>query len=799
MNYKKLIILIMTTVAQIGLCFTTGHSEPLGELTVEKIMRDQIWMGSFPKTVFWSEDSKTLYFEWNPEGLESDSLYFVPGRGGVPRKVPHDIRVNLPARGGDYNRDYSMKVYEKNGDIYLLDVSRNHIRQLTNTLEWESDPCFCLDDDLISYCRNDNLYLWDLKLDKITQLTNFSDDKPESHSSNGKSESEQYIESEQLRLFETLRKRKSARDHEKEAREAERPSRPAAIALKKRSVNDLMLSPNGLFATFNLVTDPPHVHHTSVPEYVTESGFTEEKRSYARVGRPDAKYEFGIFDIKKDTAYFVSMDSIDGMFDKPAYLSDYASDEDSAAVDSAPTPREVYINSPIYSDDGKLAVVVARAFDRKDRWIMLLDLPSGRLSLLDRQHDDAWIGGPGIGGYLRSGDIGWLADNRRIWFQSEESGFSHIYTVDVTSGEKKQITSGNFEIDDTGLSRDKKYWYFIANDQHPGLQQFYRLPTSGGRMEPLTSFEGGIRAYLSPDESRLALLYSSPNRPPQLYLQENRPGAEAVRVTHSISDEFLSYPWRVPEVITFEARDGVTVYARLYRPSEPREGGPGAIFVHGAGYLQNAHKRWSWYSHEYMFNNLLADRGYTVLDIDYRGSAGYGRDCRTGIYRHMGGKDLDDNVDGARLLVEEYGVDAARIGIYGGSYGGYITFMALFTEPDVFAAGAALRPVADFAQYNHGYTVNILNTPQTDSIAYYRSAPINFAEGLKNPLLICHGLIDDNTHFQDVARVIQRLIELGKDNFELALYPLERHSFREACSWTDEYGRILKLFEENLE
>ena len=164
----------------------------------------------------------------------------------------------------------------------------------------------------------------------------------------------------------------------------------------------------------------------------------------------------------------------------------------------------------------------------------------------------------------------------------------------------------------------------------------------------------------------------------------------------------------------------------------------------------------------------------------------------------MGGKDLDDNVDGARLLVDKYGVSADRIGIYGGSYGGFITFMALFTEPDVFAAGAALRPVADFAQYNHSYTVNILNTPQSDSIAYYRSAPINFAEGLKNRLLICHGLMDDNTHFQDVARLIQRLIELGKNNWELAPYPLERHSFREPSSWTDEYRRILKLFEENL-
>ena len=240
------------------------------------------------------------------------------------------------------------------------------------------------------------------------------------------------------------------------------------------------------------------------------------------------------------------------------------------------------------------------------------------------------------------------------------------------------------------------------------------------------------------------------------------------------------------------------VPARLYRPENPENNGPAVIFVHGAGYLQNAHKWWSSYYHEYMFHNFLVDNGYTVLDIDYRGSAGYGRDWRTAIYRHMGGKDLSDQVDGARFLTEKYNIDPDRIGIYGGSYGGFITLMAMFTEPGVFAAGAALRSVTDWAHYNHSYTANILNTPVQDSLAYIKSSPIYYAEGLEGALLICHGMVDDNVHFQDVVRLSQRLIELGKNNWELAIYPLERHSFVEPCSWTDEYNRIFKLFEENL-
>jgi len=310
---------------------------------------------------------------------------------------------------------------------------------------------------------------------------------------------------------------------------------------------------------------------------------------------------------------------------------------------------------------------------------------------------------------------------------------------------------------------------------------------------------GANNVIVSPDEKWLAILYSYSNKPWELYLQENRPGSKAEQITNKgQSDEFRSYEWKDPEVINFTARDGATVYARLYKPAQAKSNQPAVVFVHGAGYLQNAHKWWSSYFREYMFNNLLADKGYYVLDIDYRGSAGYGRNWRTGIYRYMGGKDLDDNVDGVKYLVKTYGVDSKRVGLYGGSYGGFITLMALFTQPTVFAAGAGLRSVTDWANYNHGYTSNILNEPYTDSLAYRRSSPYYFAEGLKGHLLMCHGMIDVNVHFQDIVKLSQRLIELGKDNWELAVYPMEDHGFVEPSSWTDEYKRVLKLFEKTL-
>jgi dipeptidyl aminopeptidase/acylaminoacyl peptidase len=164
----------------------------------------------------------------------------------------------------------------------------------------------------------------------------------------------------------------------------------------------------------------------------------------------------------------------------------------------------------------------------------------------------------------------------------------------------------------------------------------------------------------------------------------------------------------------------------------------------------------------------------------------------------MGGRDLQDEVDAAKYLVDQYGVDPKRIGMYGGSYGGFMTLMAMFTAPGVFASGAALRPVTDWAAYNHPYTSDILNTPAADPQAYRQSSPIYFAEGLKGNLLICHGVVDTNVHFQDTVRLVQRLIEQRKEDWNIAIYPMEPHGFVESASWADEYKRIFKLFETTL-
>jgi dipeptidyl aminopeptidase/acylaminoacyl peptidase len=455
------------------------------------------------------------------------------------------------------------------------------------------------------------------------------------------------------------------------------------------------------------------------------------------------------------------------------------------------------------SPNGKQFVIEAQSNDNKDRWIGVWK--DGKFLELDHQHDDAWIGGPGISSW-RGGDsdFGWF-DDGQIYFQSEKTGYSHLYLLSIQNKNITALTAGNFEVMNLQFFAKKKVFFANMNRNEPGrflpCKIDPKLPLGWISLLPpkkLLGIEPGFtEIFVAPSGEQMVYRFSNMESPWELAIREKGKVDWQV-VTHSTSPEFERYAWNKGKVISFPGMDGKSVYARVYQPEKAVKNSAAVIFVHGAGYLQNAHHWWSNYYREFMFHHFLTERGYTVLDIDYRASSGYGRDWRTAIYRHMGGWDLNDHLSGRSYLINELNINPKKVGMYGGSYGGFMTLMALFTTPDSFACGAALRSVTDWAHYNHGYTANILNTPETDSLAFAKSSPINFAKNLKNPLLMLHGMVDDNVQFQDIVRLSQRLIELEKNQWELAVYPVENHGFKERSSWLDEYKRIFKLFEQHL-
>jgi dipeptidyl aminopeptidase/acylaminoacyl peptidase len=799
---------ILFTLLLVPVCGVT-FAQKLETLTIEKIMRDPKWMGVAPSNIRWSDDSKNIYFNWNPNHTDRDELFAITPTTTKPALVSKAAqRILTP--DGEWNKKHTLKLYEQNGDLFISELKTGKTQQLTNTVEREASPSFSADEMKILFLRGDNLFTLKLNSGELVQLTNFT------HPAGGTAtpvaaapiagrrgaqaaaaprpqltgnEQERWLKSQQLELFDIIKVKDKDRKLDSIEAKDNVQKKLKEIAVGDQLVGGITLSPDSRYITYTLTKRATDAKTTIVPNYVTASGFTEDIPNRTKVGASMTTSESFIFDTRRDTVYRIETAGIPGIKDIPAYFKDYPKELEQRTKRNE--DRKVAVRGPYWTDDGKYAVVVVSAQDNKDRWIMKLDAATGSLTLLDREHNDAWVGGPG------SRTLGWL-DNTHLYYQSEATGYSHIYVADVVSGTKKQLTDGKWEVQTLQLSNDKKTFYLTANIEHPGVTHFYRLPVMGGTPVKLTSLKGGNVVTLSPDEKWLAISYSFSNKPGELYIQANKAGAAPVQVTNSTTEEFKSYPWREPEVISFKNRYGSDVYARLYQPKQADPAKPAVVFVHGAGYLQNAHYWWSTYFREYMFHNMLADNGYTVLDIDYSGSAGYGRDWRTAIYRHMGGKDLSDQVDGVKLLVDKYGVTPKHVGLYGGSYGGFITLMAMFNEPDVFAAGGAIRSVTDWSHYNHGYTANILNEPFNDEKAYRQSSPIYFADGLKGNLLMLHGMVDVNVNYQDIIRLTQKLIELHKENWELASYPVEDHGFVQPSSWTDEYKRIYKLFEQTL-
>lgn len=774
-------------------------------LTVDTIMRGSGLAGHAPRSVRWSADSQWVYFQWKQysDPVEANLDTYVVDRSGKRlRKLSREEANDAPPASGAATRDRKRIVFIDDGDIYLYDQAAKKRRALTRTVEAEANPRFTRDEKRVAFRRGNNLFVLSLADGSIVQMTNIAaatEKGPnvtlfdEEHKD--RTAGQKLVAEEARKLSDVLARRVAKRKKD----EAERKSEIALAPLKLKateSVTDLHLTPDEAYVVVFITVEATEAKRPNVPSYVTDSGYTTDLPARRKVGDAEPASRVG------------SISTLDGKIQwlkhglkkvapsqtpppteaKTESAADPKKGEATAEKTEGETKdlgdRAVEIDALAWSDDGTAAVLPVRAADNKDWWLLAFDPVSATTRVLFQEHDDAWVH------FFTPGWFGFVPDTKRVWFLSEKTGWLHLYTVDHGGGEARALTSGKWEVETVMVSGDRRSFHLTTSEVSLYERHLYRMPVSGGAMTRLTSEPGWHTPVVSPDGTTFADVYSYTNKPTELYVGN-------VRATTSPAPEFTRYPWLDVPIVEVPARDGKRVPARIYKPAN-WNGGPAVIFVHGAGYLQNVHRAWSSYFREYMFHHLLMERGYMVLDLDFRASSGYGRDWRTAIYRHMGGVDLNDHVDAAKWLVSEHRVDAKRIGIYGGSYGGFITLMAMFTTPDVFAAGAALRPVTDWAHYNHPYTSNILNTPTSDPEAYRRSSPIYFAEGLRGALLICHGMIDVNVHYQDSVRLAQRLIELRKENWELAGYPLEDHSFVEPTSWADEYKRILKLFESEL-
>lgn len=805
-------VLLSTTVA---LAFNANATESKGDsgvksnakFTLEKIMSDPLWIGKTPKNANWLPDSRHVVFKQANAGSIIDKTIrldtLAPGSSKSSQvEVSLDSMHLADIRNVVHSDGYSAYLFQ--GDIFVTDHKTNKTTQLTYTTDRERSLQWMTNGEL-GYWINQRFLTIDLDTNVVKERVKLvmanepkAPEAPKDIIAKEQHKLINYVANEHakdIERFEYNQKLKSKNGAAKSA---------IFYFGEGQTLASAEVSPSGDKAFVAIGPKRKARNKTDVmPNYIGMDGRIDIQNVRRRVADAEpVQQQFYILDLNNGSKSTLSIEDIPD-YDKDVLASVKRENAkaEGRAYQSKPQARFINImrtrDAVQWHSSGRNVAIMLEAWDNKDRWLVTVDFAKNQFVTQHQLHDDAWIN-------YTFNDFGWFANTQTLYFLSEQSGYSHLYTKAVNKKKVRQLTAGEYEVSNVALDSAGKTFFFRANINHPGEYHIYRLSSDANKEnkpENLTEKLVGDNYYqLSPDEKKLLVTHSSLLRPDDLFLLDLE-SKFTTRLTDTVSPEFKAMPFKAPKIIEVPSKHtSKPIYARLYLPENYKEGEAkrAVIFNHGAGYLQNSHKGWSGYFREFMFHNLLTEQGYVVLDMDYRASKGYGRDWRTAIYRQMGTPETQDLVDGVDWLVENANVDRKRVGTYGGSYGGFMTFMALFNEPELFQAGAALRPVTDWAHYNDGYTSNILNRPSDDMIAYRRSSPIYFAEGLNKPLLINAPMIDDNVFFVDVVRLVQRLIELEKENFETAIYPVEPHGFRESSSWLDEYRRIYKLFEDNL-
>ena len=770
------------------------QAQPSQPLTLERIMADPAWIGPSVEQAWWSWDGSELYYPLRRGESRIQDLYAQPVTGGQARLLDGAARAQVDAADPVADPQRTRIAFVRNGDVFVRDLRNGALTQFTRGEAEEATPRWGSDGTLVWRSGHD-WFRWNARDGVVVQAA-----APKAEDDPAKPPKADRMREDQLRLVATLRRererREAVREQETDWRRDDPSRAPAPVYLGKEvEIVATALSPDGrwLFAVTERRQDE-RGQVGKMPVYLTESGYEDVEDVRTRVGRnlPRAQ-SFWIVDMARGTPRAVSAAQLPGIDDDPL-----AALRKAASAEAHTGPRALRVEAGVdglqWSADSRQLAVMLHSVDNKDRWLAVLDPSTPELQSRHRLHDEAWINWTFNG-------FGWMPDQRTLWFASEDSGHAHLYTVDaVRGGRARALTSGRWEVSQPALAPDGSHFLFTCNRTRPGDYELCSVPAGGGEVRELTDL-GGVEGFVaSPDGARIALRHSSSYVPPQLAVMD-ADGSGLRTLTDTRTAGYRAFDWLQPETVQVPSKHGAgTIWGKYYGPAtmEPGRRYPVVLFVHGAGYLQNVSDRYPNYFREQMFHNLLVQRGYIVLDLDFRASEGYGRDWRTAIYRNMGHPELEDYLDGIDWLVEHRQADRGRVGIYGGSYGGFMAFMALFREPGTFKAGAALRPVTDWTQYNHAYTANILNTPDIDPEAYRRSSPIEYAEGLQDHLLIAHGMMDDNVFYRDSVVLAQRLIELRKDKWELASYPLERHAYQQSDSWYDQYRRILELFERTL-
>jgi dipeptidyl aminopeptidase/acylaminoacyl peptidase len=734
---------------------------------------DGRWLGTSPGAGRWDVEGRWYYFSYDTMVVVSDSVtpeapwWRVSRDGRRVESVDREAALAVPS-GVEWTRDGTRATWFHRGELRVWERGKGE--RVLQRRAGGIRPSWSPDEREIRFLDGGDLFAVTPASGETRQLTrtHTAKEAPKDKPVNAE------LKRQQLEIFDFTKINKAQRDSSEARRRRDMVAMPAAVIKPKATdnVSGVELPVTGKYLTY-MVTPRSDDPQTSWSNFVNDSGVVYTATGRAKVGAAPAKGRAAIV-------------PADGMLEPDSVKITWVKDDTTAFG------KPVRALALSWNRQGTRLVAVFASMDYKDRWVVLVNPDSGtHIRTLHHEHDDAWV--------QEFSGLTWLPDGEHFAVRSESSGWGHLYLVDM-NGTVSPLTSGAWEVRGHSLSRDENHWWLTTSEAHPSEVHTYRMPLMGGARTRIDQLgEGEASLAMAPDERATVVRWSEPEQLTDLYLMPTLE-AKPIRITRSGTDAFWRISWPASDFVAFTDDRGDSVWARVYRSTTTHPNRPAVLEIHGAGYAQGVHKSFkgSGAHGGSLYAKHLADLGVTYVVLDYRASAGYGRDVRTAIYRSMGDRDVASAVAAVPFLRDRYNVNPERIGLFGCSYGGFYTLMALFKHPGVFKGGVAQCSVTDWAHYNHWYTARILNgEPKADTAAYRASSPIYHAEGLQDRLIIQHGIVDGNVQYQDAIRLVQRLMELGKD-FEFVTYPIDAHGWQSRWAKRDSQRRMQKLWEDVL-
>src|SRR6058998_1684411 len=584
----------------------------------------------------------------------------------------------------------------------------------------------------------------------------------------------------------------------------------------KATLADPKISPDGKFVSFVREHNVWLVNVADGLERALSQGGTEETRK----GELDWVYPEEL-DIK--TAYWWAPDSsaiayleMDERKVSQYPLVDFSSPSGEAEMERYPTagganpivrvfvaslnggePRaidigaetDIYVPRVNWLMDSKQLAIQRLNRTQTNLDLLIADAATGKTRTVLTESDPNWIN--------VSDDLYFLKDGKRFLWSSERSGYRHLYLFDHERKQLTQLTKGEWEVTSLdGVDEAKGLVYFTATERSLLERHLYRVALDGTAFTSITKEAGTHAAIFSPNASAFYDTYSNTAAPQRqdLYRAD---GSRIAAINENRVAELADYHFSPMEFLTVQSHDGVALNASIIKPRDfsPQKKYPVLVYTYGGPHAQVVRNGWG--GANFLWHQLMAQKGYIIFSLDNRGSAGRGHAFETSLHFRMGAQELSDQRDGVRYLKSLPYVDANRIGIWGWSYGGHMTLHAMFEAGDDFKAGFAGGPVTDWRYYDSIYTERYLGLPQKNGKGYQDSSPVKYAAQLKGKLLIAHGTGDDNVHFANTLAVINDLIEAGK-YVEILPFPGRGHGVSDPAARRVLMQRVTQFFLDDL-